>query len=842
MASIDLSSNKSIISKQNRLEQYGYSAEPEQNLIEKLLNLKPDRSIFENVFSNLLPRSESASASLVGGLLKGEDIGTSLSNAKESFKGNKKYSYHDMLGEAGVTGISQDIGGFGLGTALDPLTYISLGSLVKVGKKIPVLKQVLGLGDDAIKATKRAMGFKTMGSIGEKNLFTKLQGASGGVNFLAEANFKKYEPLIKQISLLGDDQMKFVGRAIEKPGTYLKKLDDAGLSAYNGLKVMLGETGIKKKGAGLVKELIGFGGVDDLAKGAPEGYLPRYFTDKFREISAKLGKTPEEAFETLRGLSKKTMPGVEKTRKTGDQTLANLNRLFFNKYKTNIFETDLKKITNKYIYNYSKNTALLDINKQLLKLTDDAGNPLIKSFKGNNIPDGMQKLGGLPYKKGFITTPQIAQQINKTVGVLSSDVTLNKVLKAFDKTQNFWKRAVTAWNPSFHVNNLLGGTFNNYIKNANSLSPQVYTETMESLMKYKKGGAMELVSNAGEKISSKNLLDSFKKGGAFANFVSPDQMMKKEGIYSKATNRVGSSVEDILRTQLGIAEWKKTGSIDDAIRAIWEVHGNYNSEALSTFERGVVKRAAPFYIWAKTNIPFQIKNLVNKTGKYAQLARVQNTIVSPEERANLPEWMRGSSLGPIKTLADGTKSARTFNLPVGDLNDIFNPAKLIGGRLTPPLKATIEGMTNKNLFYDSPIVNTQLPMNMRKGPAPELASVLPQFMKNAIGYQESPKISEATGKETTKKEMNAYLSYIINTFGGPTTRYANFPKAIKDEQTIGGLSSNRMAAILSAMIIPAKTRNWNPADVELSNQKNQAAQLQARIQYLIDRKIIPKLK
>lgn len=63
--------------------------------------------------------------------------------------------------------------------------------------------------------------------------------------------------------------------------------------------------------------------------------------------------------------------------------------------------------------------------------------------------------------------------VNRTVGVLSSDPTLNKFLKGFDKMQSMWKKGVTVYNPSFHLNNLMGGSFNNFIDNPGTLRPDV---------------------------------------------------------------------------------------------------------------------------------------------------------------------------------------------------------------------------------------------------------------------------------------------------------------------------------------------------------------------------------
>jgi hypothetical protein len=836
-----------IISKQQRLKAYGYDP-----------TIKQKKSILE-VLLEILPRGEAMGASLLGGALKGQDIGTTLSDVGQSFTGKKKYTAEDILSELGMKeGIGKKVAGFALGTAIDPLTYIPIGKVAKgatnIGRKVPGVKNIIGLGDDVVKAAKKAVGIKTFTSTGMKDLDTILKGASGGVNYSAKLSFEKYTPLFKGLMKTSDDQLKLVSRAMEKPERYLNKLDEAGLTLYTGLSSMLKETGETKQTLGIVKELIGGKKAKQLTeKGVKVGkkflglggaeadsYLPHLITDDFRQKILDMGSSPEEAINTLRGLGRTNLAKTEKTR-TLMGTIADLNRQAQKKYKTDIFETDLKKIIPKYLYNYSKNTALVDMNKELLKLTDNVGNPLIKQITGN-VGEGMVKLTGLPYNGAYQASPEVAQQINKVTGVLTSDPTLNKFLKGFDKVQNVWKKGVTVINPTFHLNNLMGATFNNFIKDPKSLTPEVLDITQKIL----RDKTVEITAKNGKTISGKELLDYLNKRGALTNFISPEKAVKPGSVGEKVINRVGSGVENLVRTQLAVSQFKKTGNLTDVVRAVWEVHGNYNLSALSKVETDYVKRAAPFYIWAKTNIPFQIKNILNKTGKYSALARLQNQVVSPEERAKLPEWMRGSALMPIKTNADGSKSVSPLNLPIGDLNDLANPlSKLIGGRLSPAVKAPIEWATNKNLFYDSPIVDKNLPMSMQKAKAPEAASVLPEFMKKAIGYQEIPKVSEATGKETTKKEMNAQLAYLLNTFGGPTTRYANIPKNVNDELLAGGLDKNNITTIMAALksiMSPVRPRSFDPKDQEFTNQKTKEAELQARINYLIQRGLIPKLK
>lgn len=835
-----------IQSKIDRLEQYGYDAE-----------IKPKKSVLETLL-DLLSRPESASASLVGGMLKGQDIGTTMSDVGQSFTGKKKLTYTDLLKESGMgDNFGTKALGFILGTALDPLTYIPVSKIAKgigkVGRVTPGVKQVMGAGDDAIKAARKSLGLTPLTGAA-KNVDTITKGFSGNINYTAEEVFKKYEPVMRSMMSLDIDKRKLIGRAIEKPKIYLKKLDEAGLGVYNGLTTMFEETGRNKKTLGLVKELIGgtkskqlvgkgikLGTKSKLGGVEADAYLSHLATDKFREKSIEMGKSPEEMFEILRGLSRKGIAKVEKSRNL-QSTIAYYNKLSKNKFGVDMFESDLAEIVPRYLHNYAKEVALLESNKELLGLVDDVGRPLFKKMAGETADNGMVKLSGLAFD-GYQTTPDIAKMVNRVNGVLSSDPVLNKYLKGFDKMQNIWKKMVTVFNPTFTPNNAMGATFNNFIFDSDSMSPSVLKKLNNLVPLSGKNAAKETITSVtGKSMNGADFMTWFKKHGGLVSFVSPESALSKQNIAEKGINIMNEGVERVARTQLFVSQFQKTGDLYESLRNVWKVHGNYSREAMSTVERDVIKRAFPFYVWAKTNIPFQIQSLINKTGKYAGLARLQNQIVSPEERAKLPEWQREKLLLPIKNIDDNKKRVQSINLPIADLNDLSNPiSKLIFGRMSPFLKAPIEGAFNKNIFYDKPIVDEELPFSMQKANAPDATKYLPEILKKAIGYVETTKPSEVTGEDKTTRKMGARLSYLMNTYGGQMSKYGNLPKTAENL----GMEPNNVNTILGALagvFTPFNPKVYDVREQEASNKNQQIAELQARINYLLQRGLIPKLK
>jgi hypothetical protein len=910
--------SSSALRKKTRLEQYGYETEPEQNLVEKALNLKPDRSVLENLL-DLLPRSEAASASLLGGLNQGLGFGESLKRAKEALKGNRKYTYTDLLKEAGMgDNWGTKAAGFVLGNALDPLSYVPIGKIagagIDVGRKIPGVKSVIGVGDDVMKGVRKAIGYgyQDITDKGLKNLDTILRGqGSGSTAYELTQNSKKYLPLLEKLKGISDEESVLIGMAREK-SKYLKKLSPEGKELLGLLDNLFTETGAQKKIAGTVKGLIGEGvttkeavntiadaikagdvdgardlwktfnkeiklpkfskfvdGTADLSgkvaglKGAwkvkeAEAYLPHLFTDEFRKYAKEMGKTPDEMIELMKGMSRRNIAKLEKSRSLlGNIAEYNVQsqKLYKNAAGEGIkmFEDDIKKILPKYMYNHSRNTALMEMGGEILKLTDDAGSPLIKAMgKKKAIPAGMVQLSGLPFKDGFYTTPEIAKQINKVGGILTSDAEVNKFLKVYDKALGKWKKMVTAFNPTFTPTNVIGGNLNMWTANPDSLS----IDTLTKMGKILKDTPVEIVSKNGKKITGQKLLEMGERLGAMSGEITPESILKTGPMskINRGVEKYGYGAEKMMRLQTMISEFKKTGDVMDAVRETWRVHGNYNVEALGTLERTGLKRVVPFINWAKTNIPFQINSLINNTDKYAKMARLQNLMVSPEERENLPEYLRNQVLFPGKTAADGTKSYRSIGLPASDLNR-FNPTSLSNlgkgvketflGNANPFLKTPLELAFNKNLYYDQEIWNKNLPKSMRTGTAPQIVQFIPEKIRDLIGIKKSTTTSSITGKEKTKYEINAALAHSMNQLLGTFNKFSNSPKTMEKEMTALGLPKTavgELIAMMSAVANPFKVNTFDPKEQEYYSKKAEEDRLQEMINYLMNRGLIPRIK
>lgn len=160
---------------------------------------------------------------------------------------------------------------------------------------------------------------------------------------------------------------------------------------------------------------------------------------------------------------------------------------------------------------------------------------------------------------------------------------------------------------------------------------------------------------------------------------------------------------------------------------------------MSEFERRYLRQIAPFYIWTKNNVPFQLRALLGSPGKVNMVLRGQqqaeNLLGSDDETLNTytPGWIR-EQLGFASRFAPGEGNlALSLNLPLTDVNryvvlpDLSNlpdsPGEIPGalvesagaiiggtrddavGSLNPFAKALMESITGTSTFTQAPFTD-----------------------------------------------------------------------------------------------------------------------------------------
>jgi hypothetical protein len=172
---------------------------------------------------------------------------------------------------------------------------------------------------------------------------------------------------------------------------------------------------------------------------------------------------------------------------------------------------------------------------------------------------------------------------------------------------------------------------------------------------------------------------------------------------------VSSYVEDLNRLSPFIAYLKQGYSPAEAAKLSLRNQVDYTK--LSAFERKYARLGIPFYTFSRGTLPVVLEELIhNPGGPMSQTTRVLNR--SRTDDGMTPDYISNSASIPMGTKPDGTRSFLTglglaFEDPLNLMEGIVRgqpelTAKNILARSNPLIKATVEGVTGRSLYFDGP--------------------------------------------------------------------------------------------------------------------------------------------
>lgn len=323
----------------------------------------------------------------------------------------------------------------------------------------------------------------------------------------------------------------------------------------------------------------------------------------------------------------------------------------------------------------------------------------------------------VPQLKGTLVPEQIAKHLDETYQTLKSDEATNTFLKAYDKVLSIWKGSVTGWFPAFHGRNFVGGVFNNWL--AGLKNPASYIQGA----KISKGMDGKITTKLGKEYTFKEIKDLARMHGILGQ---PGQMDVMEWVgkevdptvidtIKKAPQKVMQGVENIIRMPLFLDRIKKGFSPEDAAKDVFKFQFDYAPEALTSFEKNVMKRIMPFYRWTRGNIPMQLEQLVKQPRKAMAVGKATRGIsekIPDEEYENLPAYMKEAL--PMKLKGNEkeqgvAKYLYGFGLPIEDINRLMPEGSLwrmiekevLGG--SPLISYPLQRMTGRHFSYGEPL-------------------------------------------------------------------------------------------------------------------------------------------
>lgn len=338
--------------------------------------------------------------------------------------------------------------------------------------------------------------------------------------------------------------------------------------------------------------------------------------------------------------------------------------------------------------------------------------------------DNMRKLsdGGVEVTakglEGAKFAPDVARQIDQYQRALKPEE-INVAFKTFDSIQNWWKaQALVA--PSYHIRNMVGNTWNNFLAGVNDVS------SYYDAGKLQMGKSVKFTDDAGRVWDTPSLVKAMDQTGVtgqgwFAKDIEQALGSEMGGLsfnplsqnfaLFRANRATGEVFENNARIAHFIHKIKSGESIAEAAASVKKYLFDYAD--LTDVEKNLFKRVLPFYTWTRKNIPLQLENMIKQPAKFAAIPKVTKAIEQNVEKPNekyLSNYIK-DNIG-IRTGTDSKGNTYYFLLgnwlPAAQAIDFLSqPAENFVMSVSPFFKVPIELWANKSTFFEDTLGDPQ---------------------------------------------------------------------------------------------------------------------------------------
>lgn len=469
-----------------------------------------------------------------------------------------------------------------------------------------------------------------------------------------------------------------------------------------------------------------------------QGYLPGVSTDQMSDASLDVAQRIGADTDALRPQTKPTSPFLKRTM-TPEAT------------KRKEFLTPLDRVLGENRAGEATDALLTELDLSKLggvAQLKQGGRVVLKDFQ-----DELAQTFG---------NEEFARKMAASVESFFTDDEATKgFLKTFDKVTNLWKRQATVLRfPAFQGRNLLSNKILMWQDGALSVAGEAKSLDLLGRMVSKSITEADTA-----------LLDEMVEHGVLTTFQELSEQVGKGG-GNKVTRWLGE-VNTVIENQSRISAYftylDKGMSKQAAGEMVNKALFDYSDEALSIFERNVVKRLVPFYKWTKNNLSKQTRVLLNTPGRSTWLGHLMESgdAVAEYDESVKPEWLRELNPVPLPI----TRNGNAVMLSTEGLfpqNDLELLGKVVTGELkandvltylSPLLRTPLEVLAfNKDVYYDEDI--EKYPGQKKRAPQyiesfGDLASTVPGLREVWSLITESIGIEE---RETDAGEAYYYMS------------------------------------------------------------------------------------
>lgn len=440
-----------------------------------------------------------------------------------------------------------------------------------------------------------------------------------------------------------------------------------------------------------------------------------------------------------------------------------------------------------------------------------------------------------PMLKGLKFTAEQARIIdNYYTGIKPEEIKV--ALKGFDKVQNIWK-AQALISPSYHIRNIVGNLWNNYLAGVNpfqyakatdiQLNPKKYAGLIDEM---KQVGVLDegwYAKDIGEEVVDRvSGVKNWKKG------INPLSM---QNYVFKGNRAIGTGLENNARIAhyLHVKSLGKTA--EEAAESVKKYLFDYSD--LTPTEKNIFKRIAPFYTWTSKNIPLQLNQLITNPAKftvpYKIINDIESGVVKPNEKF-MNDYMKNNVPVRIRTNEKGETEYFMLGqwLPFASAIDILSqPIDNFIGMSSPFIKGPIEATTNTSLYFKNTMGDRskieQYPGQQEEVWTPATGQTLMRkkysnMLKNIRVLND---INKWIDSEDPTKTADSWQVKLINTlFGKAGTYNVQKSKYFFDKDTdeyLQGLESALKAANKKGYAGTAEATKLRKEIIELKKQRRE---------------------
>ncbi len=336
---------------------------------------------------------------------------------------------------------------------------------------------------------------------------------------------------------------------------------------------------------------------------------------------------------------------------------------------------------------------------------------------------------------------------------------------AFRQFNSWWKTMATWLMPGFHVRNLEGAFFNNWLGGVDLRSyvtasrirfaerevasgkagkwakraigekdgdlvqalkviePSGYLmgKPIEELTYFDLahlGAGLNLTASNGRLFAEAQLTveAEIKRFSKKANYLELVERGTKP--YTKAMRGAGTMTENIMRTASFVAEMRKGKSVWESRAMTMMRHGDY--EDLTDFEYTWVRDLIPFYKWMRTNTPFQVHQLLENPAKLLAVQKAQRAVYGAQgldyekEQHRMPGWMGETGGFTIPFGVKEDQGQLTYDTVMLDLpmSDMFMSGREFVSSFLPTVRPFLESyIFHQQTFSGAPLEGKKMLMN-----------------------------------------------------------------------------------------------------------------------------------